>query len=127
MKQPMQGSMIPSQVPGDELQPQSRRRYPRVLGPFDGKRGAVLPVAIRIHDLSVGGCLIQCFHEEPVGRRVKIAIELPYEAWVTLEAEILYARPDYGYAVKWVDLPPEMHAKLERVIDRLLTKSPTDE
>ena len=86
-----------------------------------------MPVAIRIHDLSIGGCLIQCFHEEPVGRRVKIAVELPYEGWVTLDAEILYARRDYGYAVKWVDVPADIHAKLDRVIHRLLTKSPTDE
>ena len=87
----------------------------------------MLPVAIRIHDLSVGGCLIQCFHEEPVGKRVKIALELPYEGWLTLEGEILYARLDYGYAVKWIDVPADTHAKLERVINHLLTKSPTDE
>jgi len=87
----------------------------------------MLPVAIRIHDLSIGGCLIQCFHEEPVGRRVKIAVELPYEGWVTLDAEILYARPDYGYAVKWVNVPAATRSKLERAISYLLTRSPTDE
>ena len=124
----MQGSMTSSEGSAPAApDPKSRRKSPRVLGPFDGTRGAMLPVAIRIHDLSIGGCLIQCFHEEPVGRRVKIAVELPYEGWVTLDAEILYARPDYGYAVKWVDMPAETHAKLERVINRLLTKSPTDE
>ena len=126
-KQLMQGSMTPSWGVATPPDPQSRRKSPRVLGPFDGKRGAMLPVAIRIHDLSIGGCLIQCFHEEPVGRRVKIAVELPYAGWVTLDAEILYARPDYGYAVKWVDVSADIQAKLERGIDRLLTKSPTDE
>ena len=98
-----------------------------MLGPFDGNRGGALPVPIRIHDLSVGGCLVQCFHEEPPGRRVKIDLELPYEGWISLLAEILYTRPDYGYAVKWVDVPAETHAKLERVISRLVTKSPADE
>ena len=117
----------PCGTAADAEGPKSRRRSPRVLGPFEGTRGAMLPVAIRIHDLSVGGCLIECFHEEPVGRRVQIALELPYEGWVTLEAEILYARPDYGYAVKWVDVPAETHSKLERVIHHLLTKAPTDE
>jgi hypothetical protein len=105
----------------------SRRRGPRVPGPFDGKRGGMLPVAIRVHDLSAGGCLIQCFHEETVGRRIKIQLELPYEGWITLDAETLYTRPDYGYAVKWVDVPEETMAKLQHVINRLLTKSPTDE
>ena len=127
----MRGSMIPSGgavASGSEppAEAKSRRRSPRVLGPFDGTRGGLLPVPIRIHDLSVGGCLVECFHEEPVGRRTKIAVELPYEGWITLEAEILYLRPDYGYAVKWVDVPADTHAKLEQVVDRILAKSPTD-
>ena len=123
----MQASSPSCGTAPDAQDPRSRRKSPRVLGPFDGTRGSLLPVAIRIHDLSVGGCLIECFHEEPVGRRAQIAIELPSEGWVTLEAEILYARPDYGYAVKWVNVPAETHSKLERVISHLLTRSPTDE
>ena len=110
-----------------EEEGRDRRRSPRVAGPFDGRREGPLPVHIRIHDLSVGGCLIQSFHDEPGGRRLKLAIELPYEGWVTLQAETLYARVDYGFAVKWVDVPDETRVKLERVINHLLTKSPTDE
>jgi hypothetical protein len=113
-------------APEPVADPKSRRRSPRVLGPFDGKREGVLTVAITIHDLSVGGCLIQCFHEESVGRRITIALELPHEGWVTLEGEILYTRGDYGYAVKWVDVPAETHTKLERVIHQLLAEAPTD-
>ena len=103
---------------------ESRRQHPRVPGPFDGKRGGIFPVAIYIHDLSVGGCLIQSFHEEPVGRRIEIGIELPYEGWVTLQAETLHTRSDYGFAVKFVDTPEETRAKLERAINLLVTKSP---
>ena len=114
-------------APEPVANPLSRRRYARVRGPFDGKREGPLSVPIRIHDLGIGGCLVQCFHEEPAGRRIKIALELPHEGWVTLEAEILYTRLDYGYAVKWVNVPAETHSKLERVINHLLTKSPTDE
>ena len=43
---------------------------------------------------------------------------------MTLEAEILDARPDYGYAVKWVNVPAETHSKLERVISHLLAQVP---
>jgi len=39
---------------------------------------------LKIHDLSVGGALIECFHEEAVGGRITIEIELPTEGWVTL-------------------------------------------
>src|SRR5258706_12098548 len=80
----------------DAPDPKSRRKSPRVLGPFDGKRGAMLPVAIRIHDLSIGGCLIQCFHEKTIGRRGKIALQPPYERWGALDAANLYSRPHYG-------------------------------
>ena len=108
------------------VSPKSRRRHARVPGPFEGRRGGLLPVSIRIHDLSVGGCLIESFHEQAVGRRMKIEIELPQEGWVTLQAEALYLRPDYGFAVRFVDVSDETRAKLERVIERRLTTSRDD-
>jgi len=45
---------------------------------------------------------------------------------ITLQAETLYTRPDYGFAVKFVDMPDETRAALERVINQLLAKSPTN-
>jgi hypothetical protein len=106
--------------------PQQRRQATRVPGPFDGRRLGALSVALRIHDLSVGGCLIESYYEASVGRRIQLEIELPYAGWIRLNAEILYLRPDYGFAVKFVDVPERTRGQLERVIDRLLTKSPTD-
>jgi hypothetical protein len=83
------------------------------------RRGALLPVPIRIHDLSAGGALIECFHEESVGRRVTIEVELPVEGWVTLKAEIVSVRPNYGYAVRWVDVPANVQWKVELTIERI--------
>jgi hypothetical protein len=97
----------------------SRRTHKRVLGPFVGRRGTLLPVPIRIHDLSAGGALIECFHEEPVGRRMTLEVELPIEGWVTLNAEIVSLRQNYGYAVSWVDVPPDVQGKLEATIERI--------
>ena len=97
----------------------NKRLHKRVLGPFVGRRGALLPVPIRIHDLSAGGALIECFHEESVGRRVTIEVELPVEGWVTLKAEIVSVRPNYGYAVRWVDVPPDVQWKVELTIERI--------
>jgi hypothetical protein len=42
--------------------------------------------------------------------------------WLRLEAEPVYNRSDYGFAVKFVDVPPDVMAKLDRVIDLLLSK-----
>jgi uncharacterized OsmC-like protein len=86
-----------------------------------------LTVPLRIHDLSLGGCLIESYHEVAPGRRIVMDLELPYEGWITLRAETLYTRPDYGFAVKFVDTPDETRATLARVIDRLLTKLPGEE
>jgi hypothetical protein len=102
----------------------NRRLHKRVLGPFVGRRGTLLPVPVRVHDLSVGGGLIECFHEERIGRRIALEIELPTEGWVPLTAEIVSIRPNYGYAVKWVDVSPEVQWKLEIAIERISIENP---
>jgi hypothetical protein len=91
----------------------------RVSGPFDGRWVAALTVPIRIHDLSVGGCLIEAHHHQPAGRRITLDIELPFEGWLRLEAETVYARSDYGFAVRFVDVPGDVRERLNRCIDRL--------
>jgi hypothetical protein len=97
----------------------SRRKSPRVPGPFLGRRRGALTTEIRIHDLSSGGCLIESFHQVSQGRRLQLEIDLPEHGTVTVEAEALYDRADYGFAVKFVDLPDDTRATLERAIARL--------
>ena len=97
----------------------NKRLHKRELGPFVGRRDALLPVPIRIHDLSAGGAFIECFHEESVGRRITIEVELPVEGWVTLKAEIVSVRPNYGYAVRWVDVSPDVQWRVELTIERI--------
>lgn len=104
----------------------SERRSPRV-GPFEGRRLGALTVPLRIHDLSVGGCLIEAHYDQPVGRRIRLEIELPWEGWLKFEGETLYTRPDFGFAVKFVNQDEETRARLERVIARLLAKDHLDE
>ena len=100
----------------------SRRTTRRVPGPFEGRRLGALSVDVHIHDLSGGGCLIQSFHDVPVGRRMKLEIDLPDEGRVQIEAESVNTRADYGFAVKFLDVPDDVRRKLDRVIDRLLTE-----
>lgn len=109
------------------LEADNRRRHIRVPGPFNGRRRGVLPVPLHIHDLSVGGCLVQSFHENPIGRRMTIEIELPYEGWLAVQAEVRYSRADYGFAVEFVEVPPETRGKLEWVIQRMLAKEAGEE
>jgi hypothetical protein len=96
-----------------------RRETPRVRGPFVGRRLGALTMDLRVHDLSLGGCLIESFHEASPGRRLRIQIDLPGEDSLILDAETLYNRTDYGFAVKFIDPSAAALATLARVIDRL--------
>jgi hypothetical protein len=97
---------------------------PRVEGPFEGRRVDVLASEIRIHDLSRSGCLIQWYHHQTPGRRFTLEFELPEVGWLRVEAEPVYNRNDYGFAAKFVDVPPDTQAKLDHVINLLLPKGP---
>ena len=98
------------------------RLDPRVDGPFEGRRVDLLTTPLRIHDLSRSGCLIQWYHEQTPGRRFTLEMELPDVGWLRLEAEPVYNRTDYGFAVKFVDVPAETMAALDQVIDRLTSR-----
>jgi hypothetical protein len=104
---------------------EAARVDPRVAGPFEGRRVDLLSMPIRIHDLSRSGCLIQSYHEQTPGRRFTMDVELPEVGWLRFEAEPVYNRSDYGFAVKFVDVPPETQTKLDQVIDLLLAKDRT--
>lgn len=98
------------------------RLDPRVAGPFEGRRVDLLSTPLRIHDLSRSGCLIQWYHEQTPGRRFTLEVELPDVGWLRLEAEPIYNRSDYGFAVKFVDVPPDTLARLDQVIDVLIAR-----
>ena len=49
---------------------------------------------------------------------------MPDEAPVMIEGEIRNNRDGYGYAVEFVDVPPETRARLEQAVERLRAKLP---
>ena len=97
----------------------SRRKFVGVRGPFDGRRLGLLTVPVTVYDLSVGGCLVQSFQEEPAGSRLTLEIELPFEGWIQVEAQSLYVREGYGFAVFFVETSEATRQRLERVIEQL--------
>jgi hypothetical protein len=109
-------------APDDILE--GKRQHIRVAGPFDGRWVGALTVPLRIHDVSLGGCLIQAFHEQAPGRRFTLEIEFPYEGWMEFEAESIYVREGYGFAAKFVDMPDATRDRLEAVLWRLMAKPP---
>jgi hypothetical protein len=94
------------------------RRDLRVAGPFDGQWVGALTVPLRIHDLSVGGCLIQAYHEQAPGRRFTLEIDLPDEGWIEIEAESIYVREGFGFAARFVNVDDETREILTGFIRR---------
>jgi len=50
---------------------------------------------------------------------MRLDIDLPDDGTITVEAEAMYDRTDYGFAVKFVGVPEPTLAVLERAIGRL--------
>ena len=96
-----------------------RRENHRVTGPFDGYRVGVLDTPLLIYDLSEGGCFVNSFFETPVGQRLVLRISLPYEGIVTMDAETVYVRPGFGFAVRFVDLNDETRTCLGSALNKL--------
>ncbi len=96
-----------------------RRRSFRMRHAFEGRRQGILPVPLRIWDLSLGGCLIESNNPEAPGRRMRIDIDLPWEGWTTVDAEVVNIRRGYGYGVQFIAVPDSIHRRLERVLNRI--------
>jgi hypothetical protein len=104
----------------------NRRGHARIIGPFDGRRLDALETPVRIYDLSEGGCFMTSFQDPDKGRQFTVKIDLPDEGWITVKVETLYAKPDFGFAVRFVDLSDEVHARLARALARLRGAALTD-
>ena len=109
----------------------NQRRHTRVPGPFDGYRIGLLDTPVRIHDLSEGGCFVNSLHALPApGRPLILKIDVPDEGWICLKAQVVYSKPEFGFAVSFVDVPADAADRLRRGLLRLrgvLSKSQTDQ
>ncbi len=110
-----------SEQPSD---PDCRRKHRRVLGPFDGLRIAALETPVKLYDLSLGGCFINSMYQQRPGVALFLKIDLPYEGWITVKAETLYQRDEFGYAVRFVDVSDEASARLARSLQALAERAP---
>jgi hypothetical protein len=94
----------------------NRRAFPRAAGPFDGRRVGALETPIKIFDLSAGGCFINSMHEQQPGVTMVLRIELPDQPSITVTAQSLYSRAEFGFAVLFMNVNPSTQAKLEQAV-----------
>ena len=101
-----------------------RRKDKRFDGPFDGLRVGALETPVQLYDLSRGGCFINSMHQQQPGVKVLLRIDLPYEGWITVNAETLYRRDEFGFAVRFVDVNEEAQARLDRSLQAMQQRAP---
>jgi hypothetical protein len=82
----------------------NRRQHERIVGPFDGCRVGAIETPLRIFDLSRGGCFVISMHGQTPGTRFAMQIVIPDVGPITLNAETVYSRDEFGFAVRFVDL-----------------------
>ena len=112
-------TILEAMAASDESGGANRRQHVRVPGPFDGWRISVLQTPVQIYDLSPGGCFVNSLNEQRPGIRVVLEIELPGEGRIKVTGETLYAKPDFGYAVRFVDMPSDLAARIDAALRRL--------
>ena len=118
-QRPEERDTILEAMSADEPGGANRRQHARVPGPFDGWRISVLPIPVLIYNLSPGGCFVNSLSDQQPGIRVVLEIELPGEGRIKVTGETLYAKPDFGYAVRFVDMPSDVAARIEAALRRL--------
>jgi len=85
-----------------------------------------LETPVQLFDLSRGGCFINSLHEQRLGITLVLKIDLPYEGMITVKAETLYRRDEFGFAVRFIDMSEAASASLERALQALEQRGPND-
>jgi hypothetical protein len=94
-----------------------RRSHPRVSRSFEAtfiepntgfENQSGLRRAVRVSGLSLGGCCITEFATAQPRSRCRLLLSLPGEGVAAVDAEVVYAAPDSGCGVRF--LQPTEHA-----------------
>lgn len=99
---------------GDSESRQSRRRYERVTGPFDG----VLGEPVLVYDLNLGGCFVNSSQPSPDGTVSTLKINLGNEGWITVNAETLH-HLEHGFGVCFLNLDNDTAARIARTVESM--------
>ena len=85
---------------------------------------SVTTVKVRIHDISLGGCLIEAPLPVQVGRRITLRLICLANTGFHLEGETVRVQGRSRLAVKFLDLDVAKQGRLQQVIEHLTATSP---
>ena len=104
----------------EHKQTSTKRRYPRVTGPFYGfYETAQTPVLV--YDLNVGGGFVNFGDDQPGAADFVLNVALPYEGVISVRAETVY-RHQAGIAVRFIDVDVDTRDRLSRTVSALLPR-----
>ena len=97
-----------------------RRIHPRAIGVLQASwhQGRVSGQA-QIANLSAGGCLLEPKELNPPAGRIRVHVGLPRTGGFWLSGDVVHARTDGGFGVRFVDLTEESRAVLNQAVDYL--------
>ena len=100
----------------------TRRRYPRVAGPFYGfYETPQHPVLV--YDLNLGGGFVNFGEDQPAAVDFVLNVALPYEGMISVRAETVY-RHQAGIAVRFVGVDADTRDRLARAVTSMLPHPP---
>jgi PilZ domain-containing protein len=114
--QPMVSCDAGSATADDPGDPSDRRQHLRVDGPFDGLRLGAIETPVIIRDLSEGGCFVDSLIDASPGRRLSIGLLVPGEDWITTTGEVIRGQQDFGFAVRFVNMPDDVRRRVARIV-----------
>lgn len=106
----------------DDGHAKTKRRSPRIVGPFKARWCGAMKVPLVVHDLSVGGCMVLSSNASLPNQHLILEIDLPDGHTITVEAQPLYVRRSVGFAVKFINVPQAVDMRLQRTIAALAAK-----
>lgn len=92
----------------------SKRRFPRVHGPFFGYYETP-GTPVLVYDLNLGGGFVNFGGEPSNAVAFKLGVALPKEGVITVHAETVY-RNDAGVAVRFVNMDHDTSERLARAV-----------
>jgi len=100
----------------------TKRRFPRVHGPFFGYCDTP-ETPVLVYDLNLGGGFVNFGGQAPIAVAFVLNIALPREGMINVHAETVY-RHESGIAVRFVDLDTQTRDRLARTVSALLVQQP---
>jgi hypothetical protein len=108
----------------DLRQNSSKRRFPRVHGPFYGYYETP-QTPVLVYDLNLGGGFVNFGGEQPSAVAFVLNVALPREGMITVRAETVY-RHETGVAVRFVDVDVDTSERLARAVGGPIQEPPAN-